>query len=296
MANISQALGALAAVAAGVYSDSGYNGFGGLGKSPRRKRKANKRSYLKNLPLLEQEGAKADLKTLQAQLKTANEQAWADFYNKYPGAIPLESRKIDAVVARFLTGRTDVTTTPFVSSEYSSGDPGRGMVLRVQGREIAARKAPYSRFVTVCPGKFGAGKVDRAAANSILRMLQAGIRAVDRKGKYESSGQVFLAPTGGTGRIVSPESCMLVEVNARVRNAAVDYDRSNVGPASMLSVRGGGGTFVPAAASSRGDELEAFYAGQRSSRAASEAALREQVRRGNYEAQLEDYYSSLRNP
>lgn len=245
MAGIGVALGALAAAAAGVYQESGYAGFAGLGRSPgrrrRRKRGPNVGSarYLSNLPAALREAAKNDSKALQDQLKTAREQAWAEFYAKYPGAIPLEQRKIDRVVARFLMGQEEASVTPYVQSV---SDGGTGTRLIVQGREVAARPNAFARFVKVCPGDFGTGKVDRAAANSVLRMLQAGLRATDRQGK------VFLAPTGHQGRVVAPPSCMLVEVNEKVRREANRYAFNT---RSVMPINpAGGGAFVPSAASS----------------------------------------------
>lgn len=245
MASMNQALGALAAVAAGVHqSHYSYQGLGALGRNPPRRGRrggGSKTANLKNLPLALQDAAKSDAKALRERIKMANAQAWAEFMSKYPGAIPVEQRKIDRVVARFLLGQPESDSSAYVKSEMNS----RGeLVLRVQGREVATRDNSASRFVKVCPGEFGTGKADRSTANSVLRQLQAGLRATDRE------GTVFLAPSGNQGRVVSPDACMLVEVNARVRKAAMTGQTSRYNPR-------GGGTFVSPGAGSSADYFAA---------------------------------------
>jgi hypothetical protein len=129
---------------------------------------------------------------------------------------PVNYKKEKEVVAAFVMG----------ADKSHAGLKSDGMSLTVNGKEVAKREQTTSRFVTVCPGKFGEDKTSRRAANAALDILGAGLRVGDRAepgaipGRDEG-GHAFLHPKGHPGRVVSDNRCYQVEVNSKIRSAAV---------------------------------------------------------------------------
>lgn len=203
----------------------------GLGRSPAKKLTGVAKHYahIKNLDPAERDSARAIYKAMQDKLKAEREAAVADFYKKFPGAIPVEQRKIDAVVNAFVAGK---------AAAHGQVETD-GATLTVSGRAVAARKSAGDRFVTVCPGVFGTAKADRYAANAALRVLGAGVRVNDVREALETSAKkgqtpggiiggdhqgAFIAPRGSQrGRVVfdSPDACMRVEVSYNLRQRAL---------------------------------------------------------------------------
>lgn len=125
---------------------------------------------------------------------------------------PVNYKKEKEVVAAFVMG----------ASKAHGSMESDGMTLRVGGREVAKRKDISSRFVTVCPGEFNEDKASRRAANAALDILGAGIRVDDRSSQdRDADGYAFLHPKGHGGRMVSSTRCYQVEVNSKIRGAAV---------------------------------------------------------------------------
>lgn len=140
----------------------------------------------------------------------------------------------------------------FVRNESASaaGLSTDGYSLKVNGREVATRDSAGSRFMKVCPGKFGEDKTSRRAANAVLDVLGAGVRIDDR------DSEAFLrARAGGGGRLVSPEACYRVEVSSRIRKAAATASGEVYGPQQdlmrLIDPTGAGRASSPAASDFR---------------------------------------------
>lgn len=168
------------------------------------------------------------------QVKNAKEERDAQiamFFAQYLPE-PVNYKKEREVVAAFLMGGA-------ASHANMSTD---GMTLTVGGREVAKREQTGSRFVTVCPGEFNEDKASRRAANAALDILGAGLRVDDRADPQaipgrDEGGHAFLHPKSHPGRVVSGNRCYRVEVNSRIRNAAMRSltPFTNVeGPYSMI--------------------------------------------------------------
>lgn len=216
---------------------------GGFGKAPAKAPTgvAKERLHLKNLQPWERDAAKAEYQVIVDKAKADRAAAIAAWLNRYPAAMPVEYRKIDKVVARFLVGQPADAAASGVSTDGGS--------LVVQGREVANRRNANDRFITVCPGLFGEGKAARYTANSTLRHVGAGIRVSDIMRGKGDEGFAFFSPTRSPrqGRIVIPDACLRVEVTNEMRRKAMEaaYGSDVVGPmqqesrASQTDERGG---------------------------------------------------------
>lgn len=179
---------------------SALAGIATLGAAPSIAKRAKK------LP----EPAREELKALQKRLSEERKAAIDALFAQYPAARMLSSkemREIRAVVDAFIVNLPD---------SHSNGEVvSTGNDLTVKGAIVAERTSPYSRFIRVCPGEFGADVVSRRAANALLDALGAGISVRDREGR------AFLTAKGTpTGRLVSGSACHTVEVNKAIRNQA----------------------------------------------------------------------------
>lgn len=191
------------------------------------------------------EDAKLRFKTLRAEEKAKIDAARAaaqtafDRFLAENGLPPRpDYRKERAVVAAFVRNE----------SASDAGLSTDGYSLKVNGREVASRSAARSRFMKVCPGKFGEDKTSRRAANAILDVLGSGLRIDDR------DATAFIRPrSGGGGRVVSPEACYEVEVSARIRRAAAMASGEVFGPSQFFAPaeEGGGQIFETAERTSR---------------------------------------------
>lgn len=190
---------------------------GGLGRASTREVTGvvKERAHIKNLAPWEQSAARDEYKALVEKAKADRAAAIAEWYSRYPGAMPVEYRKIDKVVADFLVGK--------VASAPASGVDTDGSVLTVAGKAVASRRSANDRFIQVCPGQFGEGKGARYAANSVLRHVGAGIRVSDISRGKGDAGYAFFAPSRSPsqGRIVTPDACLQVEVTKKIRESAL---------------------------------------------------------------------------
>jgi hypothetical protein len=156
--------------------------------------------------------ARAELRSIQKRFADDRKAAIEALFAKYPAAkmlSPKEMSEIRQVVDLFILNDDSKVTSSGVQSDG-------GMTLKVGGKVVAERKAPYSRFMRVCAGEFGADMTSRRAANALLDALGAGLSFRDR------DGRAFITPKGrGAGRLVSESACHTVEVNASMRNRAV---------------------------------------------------------------------------
>jgi hypothetical protein len=185
--------------------------------------------------------AKAELKELQKKhseaLKSLRSSHSSDIDALFARfALPArmtsqESKAIKRVVASFVYGRAD-------SAEGVSSSRDR---LRIKGKEVAVRPMGSYDTIRVCPGKFGEDAASRKAANAVLDILGAGV------GVHDRAGSAFLGPSRGGGRIFSPDACYTVQVNERLKKAAVAGARRDL-DAERKAAYGPGG------------ELEQFYA------------------------------------
>jgi hypothetical protein len=149
-----------------------------------------------------------------AKVKAAQEERAAQiamFFSQYLPE-PVNYKKEKEVVAAFVMG----------ASKAHGNMETDGFRLTIGGRTVAERKDVSSKFVTVCPGEFNEDKTSRRAANAALDILGAGIRVDDRSSQdRDADGHAFLHPRGHGGRIVSSNRCYQVEVNSKIRSAAV---------------------------------------------------------------------------
>ena len=206
---------------------------GGLGKGGTRAPTgvAKERLHLKNLQPWERDGAKAEYEQIVAEQKAARAAAIAEWFNRYPAAMPVEYRKIDKVVAAFLVGKYAEAPNSGVSTD--------GGTLTVQGKAVASRSNANDRFITVCPGQYGESKAARYAANSTLRHMSAGVRVSDILRGKGDTGYAFFSPTRSPsqGRIVVPDACLRVEVSKKMREKAMAtaYGVDQMGPVQVES-------------------------------------------------------------
>ena len=210
---------------------------GGFGRGPATRAPtgvAKERIHLRNIPEWEREGAKAEYQQIVEKAKADRAAAIAEWFNRYPAAMPVEYRKIDKVVAAFLVGRGAEAPNSGVSTD--------GGALNVQGNTVAMRRSAGDRFITVCPGLFGESKASRYAANSALRLLGAGIRVSDITRGKGDEGFAFFTPSRSPkqGRILVADRCVQVEVNKATREKALQavYGSDMIGPVQQEAREG----------------------------------------------------------
>lgn len=164
-------------------------GIAGLGKTPAAAIPARlQKAYAKS-----DDAAKAAIQDLLKPFMPA------------PGVDPRDYAKAREIVGQFAMGK---------SGEFKE-IKSTGTELLVKGKAVATRASRDAKTMQVCPGKFGADKMSRSAANAVLDVLHAGLSVTDRE------EMAFLTPTAkkGMGRVVSEKACYTVSIpGTLVRN------------------------------------------------------------------------------
>lgn len=148
---------------------------------------------------------RAEWKAKEEAFRADRQKAYEELLSQYGLPPRPDYRKERKVVAAFVMNEA--------ASEGGISTDGRS--LKVGGSVVASRESPTSKFMKVCPGKFGTDVASRRAANAVLDILGAGVAVQDH------DSEAFLrARHSRVGRIVSPEACYTVEVNKRIRGRA----------------------------------------------------------------------------
>lgn len=177
---------------------------------------------------------RAEWKAKEEAFRADRQKAYEELLSQYGLPPRPDYRKERKVVAAFVMNEA--------ASEGGISTDGRS--LKVGGSVVASRESPGSKFMKVCPGKFGTDVASRRAANAVLDILGAGVAVQDR------DSEAFLrARHSRVGRIVSPEVCYTVEVSKRITK------RASGSEITRLDVE-------RAAAFAPGGEIERYYAEQ----------------------------------
>lgn len=168
---------------------------------------------------------RAEWKAKEDAFRADRQKAYEELLSQYGLPPRPDYRKERKVVAAFVLNES--------ASEAGLSTDGRS--LKVNGVEVASRESPDSKFMRVCPGKFGTDTASRRAANAVLDILGAGVAVQDR------DSEAFLrARHSRVGRVVSPEACYTVEVGKRITKRAMT-PLPTIEEATRRYIRAGGG-------------------------------------------------------